>query len=104
MLLAIAWVIFILWILLFIQELLNLASFPSLDSTAVPSEFSFVSIIVPARNEAEAIESSVTAWLAQEYPAFELIVVDDQSTDATPEILDRLAARDARLIVVKGKE
>ena len=40
--------------------------------------------------------------LAQDYPDIEVIVVDDRSTDATPEILSRLAAADPRLQVVPG--
>lgn len=62
----------------------------------------FVSIIVPARNEERAIERSVRAFLAQQYPDFEVIVVDDRSTDTTAAILDRLATEDARLVVIRG--
>ncbi len=49
-----------------------------------------VSLVVPARNEARNIRRCVQSLLAQEYPAFEVIVVDDRSTDATPQILARL--------------
>jgi len=54
-----------------------------------------VSIIVPARNEAETIEQSLTQLLALDYPNYEVIVVNDRSTDATGEILDRVAASPA---------
>ncbi|HEV2237465.1 MAG TPA: glycosyltransferase, partial [Ktedonobacterales bacterium] len=49
-----------------------------------------VSIIVPARNEAANIEACVTSLLRQDYPHVEVIVVDDGSTDATPELLAAL--------------
>lgn len=50
-----------------------------------------VSIIVPARNEEDAIQRCVTSLLEQEYPDYEVIVVDDNSTDETPHILDEIA-------------
>lgn len=50
-----------------------------------------VSIIIPARNEERAIARSVTAAALQDYPDFEVIVIDDDSTDATPRILAGLA-------------
>jgi chlorobactene glucosyltransferase len=63
-----------------------------------------VSILVPARNEARNIRRCVEGLLAQTYPDFELIVLDDRSTDATPSILAELAASDRRLRVVRGEE
>lgn len=55
----------------------------------------FVSIVVPARDEERNIRSCVETLLAQDYPTFEIIVVDDGSTDATPHIADELVARHA---------
>jgi len=49
-----------------------------------------ISIVVPARNEAEHIEAALTSLLNLDYPEYEVIVVDDRSEDATGEILDRL--------------
>jgi chlorobactene glucosyltransferase len=63
-----------------------------------------VSIVVPARDEARGIEAAVRSHLAQDYPDFEVIVVDDRSADATPGILAALAAEDPRLSVVSGVE
>jgi chlorobactene glucosyltransferase len=60
--------------------------------------------VVPARNEADDIEATVRHHLAQEYPSFEVVVVDDRSTDGTSEVLARLAAEDPRLTVVPGVE
>lgn len=61
-----------------------------------------VSILVPARNEARTIERCVRSLLAQRYPAYELLVLDDDSEDATPEILARLAGEEPRLRVLRG--
>lgn len=61
-----------------------------------------VSLLVPARNEQGNIERCVRSLLAQDYGNFELIVLDDNSTDATGEILERIAREDPRLKVMKG--
>ena len=52
-----------------------------------------VSIIVPARNEAEHIEAALLSLLQLDYPDYEVIVVDDRSDDATGEIIDRLSSQ-----------
>lgn len=61
-----------------------------------------ISIVVPARDERRSIEACVRSLLAQTAPDFEVIVVDDRSTDGTGEIVARLAREDARLRVVSG--
>ncbi len=57
------------------------------EPTPPPSNPPLISICIPARNEERNIRACVEAALAQEYPNFEVIVLDDRSTDATPEIL-----------------
>lgn len=61
-----------------------------------------VSILVPARNEVQVIERCITSLLAQDYPDFEVLVLDDGSTDGTGEVLHRLAVEDSRLRVLEG--
>lgn len=67
---------------------------------AIPS----VSIIIPARNEERDVEAAVRSHLAQSYPNFEVVAVDDRSTDATTRILQTLAEADSRLRVIEGVE
>ncbi len=69
-----------------------------------PGELPLLSIVVPARDEERSIERCVRSLLAQRWIDFEVIVVDDRSNDATPEILARLAREDPRLRVVRGEE
>ncbi|HEY9053766.1 MAG TPA: glycosyltransferase [Rectinemataceae bacterium] len=54
-----------------------------------------ISVLVPARNEAQRIEKCLASLLAQDYADYEIIVYDDDSSDGTGPILDRLAARQA---------
>jgi len=63
-----------------------------------------ISVIVPARNEARNIRHSLQLLLEQTYPNYELIVVDDRSTDGTSEILHELVEAHPRLRVVGGSE
>jgi biofilm PGA synthesis N-glycosyltransferase PgaC len=59
-----------------------------------------VSVLIPAYNEGENVEETVSHALALEYPEFEVIAVNDGSKDDTGGILERLAARHPRLRVV----
>jgi chlorobactene glucosyltransferase len=63
---------------------------------AVPAERPLVSIIVPARNEERNIRRCVDSLLMQDYEHFEVIVVDDGSTDQTARILDEMVAMHPR--------
>lgn len=59
-----------------------------------------MSFVIAARNAAPFVAQAVESALAQTYPAVQVVVVDDGSTDATPQILARLAAREPRLLVL----
>lgn len=85
---------------------LNVRTMPRLSRSGrkTPAQWPRVSIVVPARNEERGIEAAVRSQLALDYPDFELIVVDDRSTDATSSILERLAREDSRLSVLAGAE
>jgi glycosyltransferase involved in cell wall biosynthesis len=50
-----------------------------------------VSIIVPARNEEETIEQALNTLLALDYDNYEVIAVNDRSTDSTGEIMERVS-------------
>ena len=60
-----------------------------------------VSVIMPAYNVAEYIAEAVESVLAQTFSDFELLIVNDGSTDGTPEIARRYAALDPRLHLIE---
>jgi len=59
---------------------------------ATPNGEPKVSIIVPARNEAEHIRETPSQLLALDYSNYEVVVVNDRSTDRTGQIVDEVAA------------
>ena len=61
-----------------------------------------VSIIVPARNEEETILICLQSLLSQDYDNYEVIAIDDSSTDKTPSIISKLSEQNHRLIAVKA--
>lgn len=62
-----------------------------------------VCLCIPARNEAEEIGAALDSWLAQDHPDFRIVVVDDGSTDATPDILaQRVERHGDRLRVIRN--
>jgi chlorobactene glucosyltransferase len=73
--------------ILLIQFILNVLLLPRLrpgkPSTATPR----VSVLVPARNEAPRIRACLKSLVEQNYPSLEIIVLDDESRDATAEIV-----------------
>jgi chlorobactene glucosyltransferase len=69
----------------------------SLDRTSI-RRFPQVSVILPARNEGRYIARCLDSLLGQDYPNFEIIAVNDSSTDRTGEIMKAYAAKDSRII------
>jgi len=69
-----------------------------------PQNAPLISVCIPARNEEHNIGRCVESVLVQDYPNFEVIVLDDRSTDSTPLILNGLASRHSRLKVIHGSD
>jgi chlorobactene glucosyltransferase len=94
------------WILLAFAAPFVFSSRPRIDEHAAPpaDDSPLVSVIVPARNEAENIGACASSLLASTYPRREIIIIDDNSTDGTGDIVRVLAERgdgDVQLIVGK---
>jgi len=59
-----------------------------------------ISIIIPVYNKAEYLESCLKSLLTQAFSDFEIVCVDDGSTDASGDICDRMASDDSRIRVL----
>lgn len=101
---VLAWFLTVIWgrHVLFID---NLNGIPVLGPAAIPeSPVPIVSLIVPVRNEASGVEPAMRALAALDYPGIEILVIDDHSTDATPEILHRLAREFPHLRILSAPD
>jgi chlorobactene glucosyltransferase len=89
------------WILFHVIVVVRFSSSRSLDEYPVepPADAPLVSVIVPARNEARNIGRCVRHLLGAKYPNFEVIVVDDHSTDGTGDIVRAIGKEDGRGLV-----
>ena len=81
----------------------NLLFFQRLEPTAAPEKRPFLSILIPARNEAAVIQTTLQHILDQTYAHFELILLDDQSTDGTGALAQATAAGDPRFRLINGR-
>lgn len=92
------------WVLLMVIVIVRAQHSLSLDdvSDSPPTDAPLVSIIIPARNESRNIERCARSVLGAAYPDFEVVVVDDHSTDGTGEIARAIAREDSRLRVIEA--
>jgi cellulose synthase/poly-beta-1,6-N-acetylglucosamine synthase-like glycosyltransferase len=75
------------------HTVINHLTLPRLADVPVRRRGPRISVLVPARDEAERIERSVRGWLAQSYPDFEVVVFDDESADDTAALAAAAGAR-----------
>jgi chlorobactene glucosyltransferase len=75
---------------------LRLLKRPSPDSRP-PELAPLISVMVPARDEEANIETCLRSLTSQDYPNFEILVIDDHSSDNTAAIVRRLALEDSRI-------
>jgi len=90
-------------VVLLIIALANMRYLRRLYSYPAPPAWPRCSVLVPARNEEANIGRCAGGLLAQDYPDFQVIMLDDNSTDRTWQILQEFSSKDPRLVLIKGK-
>jgi len=71
-------------------------------SSATPENRPAISIVIAVHNGERFLSDAVESILSQTVERWELIVVDDGSTDSSPQILERYAQRDPRVVIQRG--
>ncbi len=69
----------------------------------VPQPAPLISILIPARNEENNIRKCLESLQKQDYPNFEILVLDDNSDDDTNIIVSEMAAKDSRIRLICGE-
>ena len=87
-----------------VVALVNVMGFPTLRRERPPERAPMVSVLVPARNEEAVIDRALERLLKQDYPAYEIIVLDDNSTDRTRVVAGERARTDGRIRLLPGEE
>lgn len=72
----------------------------NLNKISVPYVKDLVSIVLPVYNGEDYVDLAIESVLSQTFKNFELIIVDDGSTDKTPQIVDAYALKDSRIKVI----
>lgn len=98
----ISWTMIIGLVFILLLSLLNAVTFPRLKAGQA-QRVSPVSILIPARNEADNLQKNLISWLSQDYANYEVIVLDDNSEDNTFQLAQTIANGDTRFTVVHGK-
>ncbi len=88
------WVYFLAYMTKSFRQSPTLESFDRINISRLPK----VSVILPARNEGRYIARCLDSLLAQDYPNFEIIAINDSSTDRTSEIMKAYATNDLRIM------
>jgi cellulose synthase/poly-beta-1,6-N-acetylglucosamine synthase-like glycosyltransferase len=68
--------------------------------TPLPQVLPTVSVLIPAKDEGAEIEQCIRSVLALDYPAFDILAIDDRSVDDTGAVMDRLAVESKNLRII----
>ena len=89
--------------LLLLNYLLNLRVFRFPTPPPLPDPAPLLSILVPARNEEKRLGPCLASLLGSNYPRFEILVLDDHSSDGTADLVRKQSETDSRLRILAGE-
>jgi glycosyltransferase involved in cell wall biosynthesis len=95
------------WLYFLIYTIISFKRLPKIESMnqqhAVRDEFPKVSVILPARNEEKYIAKCLDSLLKQSYPNFEIVAINDSSSDRTGEIIQRYHIINSKVVAINAE-
>lgn len=92
--------------IILINFIINIILFKNISNFKLPEYIlkspPLISVLIPARNEEKNIKRILVSMIKQDYKNLEILVLDDNSTDATSQIVRELAQKDSRIKLVQG--
>jgi chlorobactene glucosyltransferase len=93
--------------IILVNFLINSILFNNIKRFSIPDDVlkspPLISVLIPARNEEENIRRCLTSLSKQDYPDFEILVLDDNSTDNTEKVVQEMVKKDNRIRLITGK-
>ena len=88
-----------------VNLILNLRSLHKLgdEKEELPEPLPLISILIPSRNEESDIVTCLESLRRQDYPNYEILVLDDNSSDNTAAVVEEIAAADPRVKLLRGE-
>lgn len=98
-----AWFILALLLVVLAVTLFNAFTAPRLIRGPRPRKPPRTSVLIPARNESDSITGCLESLLKQDYPDFEIVVLDDASTDGTLRKVRDMSEKHPKIRVLRGR-
>jgi chlorobactene glucosyltransferase len=91
-----SWIYFLIYTIKSLREVPKLSFLTSFGNIAFPK----VSVILPARNEEHYIEKCLGSLLKQDYSNYEIVAINDSSSDRTGEIIQKYSTKNSKIIFI----
>jgi cellulose synthase/poly-beta-1,6-N-acetylglucosamine synthase-like glycosyltransferase len=98
-----AWLYFLIYTIISFRRLPKLESMNQQDAT-ITDKYPKVSVILPAQNEEKYIAKCLDSLINQNYPNFEIVAINDSSSDRTDEIIQRYHMLNSKVKVTINAE
>lgn len=94
-----SWVYFLIYTIKFLTQVPKLQSFTTSKNIVFPK----VSVILPARNEEKYIQKCLKTLIEQDYSNYEIVVINDSSSDRTGELIENFSVANSKVIHVNAE-
>lgn len=95
----ISWIYFLIYTIKLLREVPKLSVLTSYRNIVFPK----VSVILPARNEESYIEKCLCSLLKQDYSNYEIVAINDSSSDRTGEIIQKYSTMNSKIIFINAE-